>query len=119
MRQRRLLEGRSFLEPHLNLSSFEPGILILYARMIWYLEERSEAIEAIQNRIKQTKEKVPPEWRDELAFFLYKEGRYGEAKRQWQILLEENRGTPYETQNHARLIRRIKESEQNFKQEDL
>jgi len=110
LRLKRLVEAHELVKRHLGLSSLKPEILARYADTSWRLGEREGAIDAMRELVRQ-KDSRPP-WRDQLASFLYEEGRYREAIYEWRTLLHETRGTDYETANKDRLHQRLLECEQ-------
>ena len=107
--QGRLVEAEVLLKHYLTFSSVNARLLFYYADTSWRLGQRKAAIESMKNLV--SKKGVPPEWQDQLATFLYEEGRYQEAGEEWRKLLRESRGTAYEKANRDRILNRIQESQ--------
>jgi len=110
--QGRLVEAEALLKHYLNFSSVDARLLFYYADTSWRLGRRKAAIESMKNLV--SKKGVSPEWHDQLATFLYEEGRYQEAGEEWQKLLRESRGTAYEKANRDRILNRIQESQETI-----
>lgn len=107
LQQGRVHEANALLASHLDFASDQQEIFILYVRSLWYLGEKEKALGLLKGALNG--KEPPPEWRNEFASMLYEEGRYEEAMRQWRLLLQETRGSPYESTYRDQILMRIRD----------
>jgi len=109
VQQGRLVETQLLLKKHLDLSAVKKEILASYAEISWNLGQREEAIKHLKTLVGH--EKAQPHWRDQLASYLFEQGRYTEAADEWRTLLRETQGTPYGKDHRDRILKRILDCE--------